>query len=380
MARHHRHSPSSLELYEACPCFEKQEFKNTDAADEGEMMHRVLETGDRRLLETAEQAEQIDKCFQLRDELRSLCGPDPLEYPERRLFVRDNGELLTSGTADLVLMTRDRKLGVVLDWKMGVVPVSPADTNLQIQCYIAGLFLTCSKLEQVLGVLAVPRQDSFSRHLYDRDDLVWILDRIREAIHRREDPFREPTCDESACGLCGLRGRCPALLGTAVATFRGTGTLPLPSEFEPGRLATPLDRARAQVLAKILEQWAADVKRYNTSAVFEHGEPEPPGFALRRRTGGYGADSKLLPEIMSHLAETYGLDAADPRLLQCFRLSVSQLGDYLVDRTGGSKKDILQALAEALPDAIAPQPEVVYLQKKSKKITDEQILLGHITQ
>ena len=381
MSGHHKYSPSSLELYEACPLYEKREWLDNTAADEGTMMHNVLETGDRRLLETSEQEAQVNKCFKILEELLVQLGTMCVETKEKRLQVFDSsGELITQGTADLVLVSEDGKKGIMLDWKMGISPISPADKNFQLQTYVAGLFQEIETLEEVEGIMVAPRQNFDSRFTYYRKDVDGILDRITSTISKREDPFKQPSPDESACTLCNLRDRCPALLGTAVTVFQGVGALPMPSEFKVDKLATPLDRAKAQVMAKILTDWAAEVKKYNTSAVFEHGEPEPPGFSLRKRSGGFAVDNKYLPEVLRHLAERYKVDAQDPELLECFSLSASKLATYISDKTGEGKKDVLQMLNEALPEIIRERGDVIYLQKKSKKITDEQILHGAIQQ
>ena len=42
MSSHHKYSPSGLELIEACACFEKKEWDDTTASDEGTMMHNVF--------------------------------------------------------------------------------------------------------------------------------------------------------------------------------------------------------------------------------------------------------------------------------------------------------------------------------------------------
>jgi hypothetical protein len=381
MSGHHKYSPSSLELYEACTLFEKREWLDNSAADEGTMMHNVLETGDRRLLETSEQEAQVNKCFKIMEELVVRFGTMVVETKEKRLKVfGSSGELITQGTADLVLVSEDGKKGIMLDWKMGISPISPADRNFQLQTYVAGLFQEIETLEEVEGIMVAPRQGFDSRFAYYRKDVEGIIDRIETTIAKREDPFKQPSPDESACTLCNLRDRCPALLGTAVTVFKGVGLLPLPEEFAIERLATPLDRAKAQVLAKILTDWASEVKKYNTSAVYEHGEPEPPGFSLRKRSGGFAVDNKFLPEVLRHLSESYEIDPQDPDLLECFSLSASKLATYISDKTGEGKKDVLMMLNEALPEIIRERGDVVYLQKKSKKITDEQILHGAITE
>jgi hypothetical protein len=369
-----------LELIEACACFEKKEWDDTTASDEGTMMHNVLETGDRRLLETPEQEMQINKCILIQEKLEKKIGEGFTVYKERRLEVVDpeTGVLITRGTADLTLVSKCETKAILLDWKMGILPISKADVNLQLQAYTAGLFQGLPKLKQVTGVLVAPRQDFYSESEYYVCDVLVIIDRIKQTILKREAPFKLPTCDETACTLCKLTDQCPALSGTAITAFKGLGVLPLPSEFQTGRLATPLDRAKAQVLAKILEKWAVDIRKYNTISVIEHGEEVPPGFAVRKRAGGYGIDNTLLSELVGYLTDKYKLDPSDPGFMQCFSLSATKLGTYLSDKTNIDKKDILLMLSDDLPEIVQERAPVVYLQKKSKKITDEQILLGEI--
>jgi hypothetical protein len=380
MSTHHKYAPSGLELIEACAVFEKQDFPDTGAADEGTMMHSVLETGDRRLLETAEQEAQINKCFLILKNLQKQMGEPIEEFPEIQLEVHDDaGELVTRGTSDRGIINRETQRGIILDWKMGITPITEADTNPQLQTYVAGAFQRFPELEEITGVLCAPRQDFLSEHTYHRRDLPALIERIQNIIKRHQSPFKSPTPDETACGLCKHRAECPALKAIAITTHQGLGALPLPSEFEPGKLASPLDRAKAQVLAKILEKWAADIKRYNTLAVVEHGEEIPPGFRLSRRSGGFGINGEHLPELVSLLQTKFeDLTWEDPEFLDCFNLSISKLGTLLSDRTGKNKKDLLQVLSDELPWVLQERPDVVYLQKKSKKITDEQILSGEV--
>lgn len=379
METHHKYSPSALELFEACAKYEKQEFKDNTAAEEGTMMHNVLETGDRRLLETSEQEAQIEKCLKIKRELLEEIGEGHVEHKEIRLQIYDTeGDKITRGTADLALISKDGKRATLLDWKMGISPVSPAEYNLQLQAYVVGLFQLHPELRVIQGVLVAPRQGFDSRAMYDREDVPKMVDRILSVIRRRENPFAQPTCDENACNFCALKGQCPALLGTALTVFQGMGTLPLPSEFEAGKLATPLDRAKAQVVAKLMENWAADIKRYNTAAVFEHGEEVPPGFSLRKRSGGFSVSNSHLLEVLRHVSEKYSVATEDPRFLACFSLSASKLATFLSEETGANKKDLLQILSEDLPEVFLERGDVVYLQKKSKKITDAQILQGAV--
>lgn len=379
MSTHHKYSPSSLELYEACAMYEKQVWDDTTAADEGTMMHNVLETGDRRLIETSEQEAQINKAFKIIADLKAEIGEGFTEYKEMRLKVHFDDEEITRGTTDLVLVSADGTKAILADYKFGIMPITLVKDNLQVQAYVAGLLQQIPTLEVVLGVLIAPRQSFYDRFEYTREDLPKIVDRITQTINKRENPFRLPTCDESACALCGLRGQCPALNNTAVAAIKGLGSLPMPSEFEAGKLATPLDRAKAQVLAKVLEKWAVDVRKYNTAAVYEHGEELPPGFALRKRSGGFGIDNNYLSELLPRLTEKYKFDPADPEFLSCFSLSAAKLGTFLSNLTGENKKDLLQMLSDDVPEIVRERADVIYLQKKSKKITDEQILLGEIT-
>ena len=146
-----------------------------------------------------------------------------------------------------------------MDYKFGQEPVTPAERNFQLQCYVLGAFQKFPKLERIVGVLICPNQWAatdegdqakgiISMHEYTRSDILELASRVLATLERCNDPNKQPTTNEKACRFCSRKANCPALKEIAMEIARKYTGLPLPSEFDPDRMVSPRDRVIAQVL------------------------------------------------------------------------------------------------------------------------------------
>jgi hypothetical protein len=174
-----------------------------------------------------------------------------------------------------------------------------------------------------------------------------------------EDETCEATPSEEACEWCGDKAHCPKL--TALAIRQGT-LLPDPVSFEAGRIMSPENRAKAHILAAVLEDWAKQIKHANTQAVIQDGV-EIPGFRLRSRVGNTQiVDMKTAVDLI----KAEGL--TESSILNACSMSLSKLSDIYYTEKGGTKKDARETIETKLKATISRGEPVIWLQReKSKK-------------
>lgn len=362
---HHRYSPSSLENYEGCPCFTRDDSRDTKAADEGTLLHKAAETGDLSTLEDQEHIDAVNSCLFFKQQVNEII-PGAKEFELFEELTVDIGPGLSRGTLDFLAIAGDD--AVLADWKFGRIPVTPVIENIQIQAYVLGAFGLFPKLTRISAFVIQPRIDYRSHHTYLREDCDGITQRIEQIIARYEDPDKTPSTSEKVCSFCGNKGTCSAL--HTVAQKVSTG-LDLPVVYEPGKLADPKDVSKALVLASILEDWAKQVRRVAKTLAVED-QVEFPGFGLRTRQGSvevvdvYHAIQTLLDKH----------DAGLPSILQACSLSIPKLSESLAPFIEGTKKDVREILEEELESFTIRRDTVSFLQRH-RGITNEKILQGH---
>jgi hypothetical protein len=158
----------------------------------------------------------------------------------------------------------------------------------------------------------------------------------------------------------------------ARATAEKLELLPIPEGQGILELASPIDRVKAMCLASVLPDWATLVKRECTKRALEFGDGTP-GFALRRRMGNLTI--KDLQHVLA-FAEEQGI-SRNTVLEEAASVSLSKLTDLLMKAKpipeAPTKKDYSLMLEEVLGDAVSRAPDVVYLQKDSKKSPKELV-------
>ena len=357
---HHRFSPSALEALEGCPCYTSEESEDNTAADEGTLLHEAVENHDLSKLETEEQHDLVLSCLGYENQLVAWMRA---EYTGEAVKILHEGHVkvgeLTEGTLDLVV-TAGNKAHIV-DWKFGRVPVTGAPNNPQVQAYSAGVFEAFPEITEIVAHIYQPRLNAISRVDISRDQLPDIVKRIRDIIEACQDEDKVPTPSEKSCTYCSAKATCQALNNTAL-TITKQLPLQMPAEFNPGTITNPVDMSKALTIAKIMEDWAKQVKRIAKSMVLEDGE-EIPGYALRKRSGATKVVEPYL--ALQKVAETY--DVPIPTLLQSCSVSLPRLVDQVVCITGGTKKDAREKLLSELSDMVIQEEDVTYLQKSKGK-------------
>ena len=366
MSAHARYSPSSLEKLELCPSYE-QSSGTSPAAEEGTMLHGATEREDVTGLDE-EQETVVQQCIDLSHDLIDQYPTPPKVYKELKVDVGS----VTAGTLDLLII--GGAIADLLDWKFGKQPVTHAKDNIQIQSYTLGVFEKFPQLTKICSHIVCPRQRVATDGVYARSDMPAVRHRIQNIIIRCEQDNPEEIPSEKACRWCSRKAECVALTSTALEVAKNIG-LPLPIEFQPGRLVRPTDRAKAQVLSFILEDWAKKVREYNTKAVLEDGI-EIPGFELKSRKGKLKVvDINAVADIAK---EKFGLPK-EAVMMAC-SMSLPKLVDQVFAQAQTlegkvTKKDTKEDLIEAIKEQVIEERSVHYLQK-TRGTNDEEIIRG----
>ena len=374
---HHQYSPSKLEALSKCPCFQSSPHESSDAADEGTLIHKALETQDPAILETDSQQKAYEYCT---NTLNRMLTTLQERRPRRKIIIhrelRLSVDSLTRGTADVVALCPRTKTLLVLDWKCGQVPVDPPDQNIQLLAYIAGAFQRYPSYTKAYGAIVMPRAPEHTAMAeFTREAIDHFTQKTKVIIQAVEDPFKLPTAGWQ-CRYCCNKSRCPALHKTAMRVVGEQNLLPLPPRplLDPTHSVEPIDLAKAMLVAKVLPDWCSQVKSRCTAYALENIDTPDiiPGFALRRRAGGLKV---INPREVVDLLEEIGIEKQEI-LEDTATISMSKIADLLLKHQAipelKTKRDYLDALEETLGPAVARQEDVVYLQK-SRRVPDQEL-------
>ncbi|MDF7824111.1 DUF2800 domain-containing protein [Pontiellaceae bacterium B12227] len=273
--KHAKHGPSSLKNKEICPHWQNRPGSSA-AADEGTRMHEAAETNNLEGL-NPEQCAQVESCITDVSRLQASIS-QCTRHNELRLEICG----LTFGTADVVLVGSDK--AVLIDYKMGRVPVDPAEINLQGWAYALGVFDRFD-VELVDVVFLQPRCDTKSVHSFFRTkDYARMKARLSDVIQKAEDENSPHNPHPENCEYCGRKAECPALASKALAIATSySDELQLPDEMHPSNITDPKQMALALKLAPVLADWAQSVRKHALDMV-QDGQ-EIPGYGLKFRSG-----------------------------------------------------------------------------------------------
>jgi hypothetical protein len=235
---HHPDSPSSLQASEACPGFENEQRESLASAA-GTLQHKATETRDLSILENEEQVRAVQDCIAFEDELiawhTERTGTPPTVIREKYLSVGDDIVRASDGTKftgvtggfpDTLIVSSDRKLVDIPDWKFGRIPVEPTKNNRQGQSYALGAAYLVPEAE-LFRVTFFPPHQGFTRqeieekyqHVFSRAELAGHETAIRTIVARKHRVAAEIARDEwssctpkmDLCMWCARKGVCQPL-------------------------------------------------------------------------------------------------------------------------------------------------------------------------
>lgn len=260
---HHPFSPSSIDRIKACPgsWFMQQGMprEESDEADEGTMLHDRVATGDLSGL-TAEQEELIHAC---EDRLEEIGWGEAEIIHEKPLEIYgSDGDVLTSGTADVVVLHRDASGKVetvdIIDWKFGRTPVKEVSRNFQLAAYALGAMQLYGVSECNAHIIQ-PRIHAESEYCFTKPANIQY--NIEQMIKRAKADTIVLEAGEH-CKYCRAKSKCPAFARVFEA-------VDVPNE---DALTNPETLLELWNKSKVVEKYIDKIKEAVEAYVTEHGE------------------------------------------------------------------------------------------------------------
>lgn len=279
------HCPASFKLNAA------EMPENSGAAEEGTMLHRIMELTYTLHKTAEEQAElaKLNAALTPEQEQAILIAENELEanafedgwqhYTEQRLWSHGN---TYSGQSDMLSISPDGFSAVIIDYKFGRGEVEPAERNYQLAA-LAVLAADNYGVENVRAIIIQPRAADKSKRVtvceYDKDDITSARDAIESAV---ASALYAPAPLQTTgywCRYCPSSYRCKAAqtelakqyeLATSSAGF----AIGKHNAVEMFRKATVVQKFCADVLAAI-KTWVSDNPDHGTELVLQKGASRP---------------------------------------------------------------------------------------------------------
>jgi hypothetical protein len=276
-----------------CPSYENDK-ETSRAADEGDMLHGIMEKHHIKALQSKEfkalgderQISMIEMVVGYITPIIKAAKTDveyEVELNLRPLKLRDT----EFGTADVLAGQRTKRHADVIDYKFGWLEVDDAEFNIQGWLYALGAFLKCAWADTVTVHFLQPRRDEISSHTFDRSRMTEMLLRAQTINERRHElAGKEFNPVVSNCTWCANKAGCKALHGF-ILQLDGKVPLRFPAEvktFDPPRFKDPKTAGVLYEFADMIGRWGWDMKRRITDLVANEGF-EIQDFSLKTRKG-----------------------------------------------------------------------------------------------
>lgn len=364
--QHHDLSPSKLGYLAMCPSWINDPNRDSSAADEGTLLHKVCELKDLSLCQTEEQRLLTSMCI---DYVETLVRPGDTVLPEEKIAVLD----VLYGTSDLILIHTDDSADVV-DYKFGRKEVEDSSTNIQGHAYTLGVFLKYPKVKVIRTHFLQPRLGEVSYHQFtrelDMDRLMMGVMRIASRYNLKET--KEFVVDANVCLYCGRKTFCPELDRLAGVIARDNAITVKSRIFTPEALAAD-PKAMVEVLAVIplIEKWCAHVKA-TANRMAKEDAVEFPGMRLYSRAGSRSLID--FPGLLKALHDEHGINMDE--ILPQLSIAVGKVEDMLAAKFRSEpgkhkEKDIAERVEGVLLNyeasgLLGRGQDVVYLAKAAK--------------
>ena len=274
---HAKFNPSSLKLWEICPSYLNRPDQGVNpAAAMGTRVHDAMETGDPSKLEGDQEQELFELTSQAVEDilLEHFPKEDSTEFNEIRIHI-DMDDDSTFGTCDKLNISVDGTLGVAIDYKFGLMSVDSADINAQVAAYSAGIFQRFPKLERLIFMLLIPRQDVITEARFSRKDGAEQLLRTKTTIRRAKELGGKAFNPQvNLCEFCGRQGTCKALAKKALLVAQRYGNddaFPIPTEVRGDEHEDPETIGELLALARLLDGWSKGIWAQARLMAFEDG-------------------------------------------------------------------------------------------------------------
>lgn len=295
---HHKYGPSKLGYLKSCAAYSSKDG-TSEAAEQGTFLHEIMDkmlkavaTGKAKnttdqikswVLDTHElQDDEIGLLYSATRRCDVWIAKKPRAI-HTEIDVRVAGpdrKELNHGFLDVLFDYG--KVGILVDFKFGWVPVTPAGENLQGQNYALGCFRLFPALEKIGVEFIQPKLNWISSTVFHRAQQSEIFDRLSEVINRAE--FVQANPDDPKvqgmmmpgkyCDYCSRAGVCTKLTELRGRALAHAGVIPLPVSFRGLELKTPQDVALARHWVDLIETAIDGVKQraFEMAESSENGE------------------------------------------------------------------------------------------------------------
>ena len=154
---------------------------------------------------------------EVRDQLIMLGKIDINLPPEAEVHTEEKlkSEILDlEGTPDVDAVIREKKYGIVIDYKSGYLSVEPPESNYQMIAYVFMLMWKYS-LDTCDCFLIQPRHSQIQSFTFTRAFIEAEIPRMKDIIERAQKP-NAPLCTGPWCYTCFSAMKCPAFAGAVV--------------------------------------------------------------------------------------------------------------------------------------------------------------------
>ena len=306
---HAKFGPSGMKSREKCPFNKGYEGGPSTAADEGTMLHEIVELYVRTVASRRKKPKPGEVTLtpvlttmwnKLNDEQRGaveiiidhiypiLTRPNSKAFAEIQVDVAG----ITWGTCDLAVLV-DEYTVIARDWKFGQRAVDRAYCNAQAWCYVVGIFNRWPQVRHVeFGFLQPRLDDEADIHIFNRDQLPEMVDRASKAVVRSSQAEKEvaevgmenipaedlPDVGEF-CEFCSRKLEC-AKFKQFIGDITDSNLLDMDPDFKvPQSLDTPEERGEAQLACILLSKYVDDLKT-TLVRLWEEAGLEAEGFNL----------------------------------------------------------------------------------------------------
>jgi hypothetical protein len=192
------------------------------------------------------------------------------------------------GTADEIILFKDRELARLVDYKFGYGAIEPADINPQSLAYAIGLIQLYKWVNIVEIYFVCPRRNETLSHTFTRAEIEGLRARIKLILERATAEEKQYNPNTEACRFCGNRLTCPALaekllpIAKKYADKVDEFEVSLLDKMDPALIDDPETIAKMKVVGMVMDRWVSAVNSRAIELATDEGW-EIPGFELRYR-------------------------------------------------------------------------------------------------
>jgi len=261
---------------------------------------------------------------------------------EKRLWYRGNR---FSGKADLIAIKDG--VALIVDYKCGRIPVTPAETNGQMRWNVA-LMAHHYAFNEVTVALVQPRCGPPSTYTYDQKAIKKARAQVTSTLRKMESNNPVLRVGEKQCKYCKAKAFCPALQKKQGDLMRVSDVHAL-TPVQLSEVLTVLPAVKAQ--CKAIEEHAKELLHEDANAIPGYGLTEP---TLMRSVND-------IVTAFERLGKANLIDEA--RFMECCSVKIGHLQKAVASHTSSGPTEARRQMNTALGDAITEKMKAVSIRR-----------------